>query len=268
MPGNVSGWLVTAILALATAYGPAPSARAQFNTKTPDGRTVAVQPNPAMAATNPNASTVYQGANMNAGVVNTGREGSTLGYMDIQQIEAWGRAIYHSDGSYTESTNPRAENAMIQETKSANGVLLFRRVINLDAQRRPSEVLVYDGRGLFRYRGEIVYDNQGRFREEVVFDAKNQLLRRRIQEYDPVGRPAGLKIVDDLSKIPADLKLIITREDGYDAEVAQRNQEDFWKEADERKRGAVSAEGAGEAQPATRETGKKSWFKGLFKKSD
>lgn len=246
------------------------TAHAQFNTKTNDGRTVPVQPNPEMATADPNVATVYHGANQNVGVVNTGREGSTLGYMDVRQIDAWGRAIYHSDDSFTESTNPRAENSMIQETKSANGVLLFRRVINLDAQRRPSEVLVYDGRGLFRFRGEIVYDNQGRFREEVIFDAKNQLLRRRIQEYDPLGRPTGLKIVDDLSKIPTDLKLIITREDGYDPEVAKRNQDEFWKEAQVRKndREGDAPMEERDARPASQDREKKSWFKGLFKKSD
>ena len=230
------------------------TALAQFHGGTQDGRTVAVQPNPAGGA-NPNAPAIYQGANMNAGVVDTGIGGS-LGYMDVRRVEAWGRAIYHSDGSYTESTTPKAENSMIQATKSPNGVLLFRRIISLDNYHRPKEVLIYDGRGLFRFRGEIVYDNQGRFREEMIFDAQNQLLRRRIQEYRPDGTAGGLKIVDDLSKVPADLKLVITRQDGYDAEVAQRNQDEFWRQASERQK-EDNRRGAEESASAAPEKEKK-----------
>ncbi len=221
-------------------------AEAQFHAKTNDGRTVAVQPSPTADAANPNAPTVYQGANMNAGLIDTGKvEGSTLVYKDIREIDTWGRAIYHSDGSYTESTKPKAQNSMIQETKSPNGVLLFRRVISLDAHGRPEEVLIYDGRGLFRFRGEIIYDNQGRFQEERIFDPHNQMIRSRVQEYLPNGQPGEFKIVDDLSKVPPDMKLVITRQDGYDAEAAQRNQERFWQEAQERKAGENARSAAG-----------------------
>lgn len=245
---NLALTMAVSLLAIA---GTQLDAVAQFNSGTANGGTVAVQPNPTTGAANPNSPAVYQGANMNAGLINTGKEGSTLGYQDIRQIHTWGRAIYHSDGSFTESTKPKALNSMIQETKSPNGVLLFKRVISLDSYGRPEEVLIYDGRGLFRFRGEIVYDNQGRFREEVIFDAKNQLIRRRIQEYQPNGQAGGLKIVDDLSKVPADLKLVITRQDGYDAEVAQRNQQEFWDNANVRERGSSQQPQSGSGASAT-----------------
>ncbi|MCB1229868.1 MAG: hypothetical protein KDN19_06360 [Verrucomicrobiae bacterium] len=233
---------------------------AQLHSGTADGGTVAVKPSAANgAAASPNTATVFQGANRNAGLVNTGVDGSKLGYMDIRQIDAWGRAIYHSDGSYTVSTSPKALNSMIQETFSPNGVILQRRVISLDGQGRPSEVLIYDGRGLFRFRGEILYDNQGRFREERIFDAQNQLIRRRIQKYLPNGQPGDFQIVDDLSKVPPDLKLVITQQDGYNAEVAQRNQDEFWRQAQERERGSANSD-----KPAEPKKEKKRGFLRFF----
>lgn len=225
-------------------------ATAQFHSKTQDGRTVSVAPSPmAAAGVQPGQSapkTVYQTSD-NVGLVDTGEMGSRLGYADLRNPEIWGRAIYHDDGTYTESKQDASTNALTQDTKSPSGVLVQRRLISLDAKGRPSEVLIYDGRGQYRYRGQIIYDLQGRFQEEQIYDTKSVLLRRRVQEYEPNGTPRPVQVIDDLSKIPADLKLVITRGDGIsrDGEIAQQEARRFREQASERR-----AEAQRGAEPA------------------
>ncbi len=229
---------------------------AQFHAKTENGQTVATQPNPTAAPANPGDSpTIYRGAAQNAAFSDMGAvEGAKLGYSDFRNAVVWGRAIFHPDDTYTESKQDSETNSLTQETRSPNGVLLQRRLISLDAKGRPSEVLIYDGRGEYKYRGQILYDLQGNFQEEQIYDTNSQLLRRRIQEYDAQGVPERLKVVDDLSKIPPDLKLVITRDDGVarDAETAQRNLEEFQRNAKARRaeeRGAETPVAAGEKKP-------------------
>ncbi len=136
-----------------------------------------------------------------------------LGVMDGKPVSIWGRAIYHSDESYTESKQDSNTSMLTQETKSKNGVLLQRRMITLDQMGRPGEVMIYDGRGQFKYRGLQVYDQLGRFAEEQLYDAKGTLIRRKVQEYDPRGAKMPLRSWDYVANVPPDLKLVITDED-------------------------------------------------------
>lgn len=136
-----------------------------------------------------------------------------LGQMQGKPIDIWGRAIYHSDESYTESKQDLETNTLTQVTKSKNGVRLQTRMVTLDENGRPSEVLIYDGREQFKYRGLQIYDTLGRFSEEQLYDAKGTLIRRKIQEYDPRGGKLPVRSVDYVANVPADLKLVITRED-------------------------------------------------------
>lgn len=138
---------------------------------------------------------------------------------------------------------------MTQDTKSPNGVLLQRRLITFDARRKPAEVLIYDGRNQYRYRGVFLYDQAGRFVEEQLYDTNNQILRRRVQEYETNGSPKRIWVTDHARNIPEDLKLIITEE--HDSEAAQRNYERFRREAREVKKNADRSE-----------TGKKKGFFG------
>lgn len=245
-PGNlllVAGSVVLLALAPGAALG-------QFHSKTQDGRTVSVAPSPMAAASTQQGQnapkTVYQTSDK-VGLVDTGEMGSRLGYTDLRNPEIWGRAIYHDDGSFTESKQDTSTNALTQDTKSQSGLLVQRRLISLDAKGRPSEVLIYDGRGQYRYRGQIIYDLQGRFQEEQIYDTKSVLLRRRVQEYEPNGTPKPVQVIDDLSKIPPDLKLVITRGDGIsrDGEIAQREARRFQDQASERR--ASSQQGAAAA---------------------
>jgi hypothetical protein len=127
-------------------------------------------------------------------------------------VDIWGRAIHHSDGSFTESKQDMLTNSLEQITKSKNGTRLQRRMISLDEMGRPSEAMIYDGRDQFKYRGKQLYDQLGRFSEEQIYDPKGTLIRRKVQEYTPRGEKLPVRSWDYVANVPEDLKLIITRE--------------------------------------------------------
>jgi hypothetical protein len=138
--------------------------------------------------------------------------GVKLSQMAGKAVDIWGRAIHHSDESYTESKQDMLTNTLTQETKSKNGTRLQRRIISLDEMGRPSEAMIYDGRDQFKYRGLQLYDQLGRFSEEQIYDAKGTLIRRKVQEYSPRGEKLPVRSWDYVANVPEDLKLIITRE--------------------------------------------------------
>ena len=138
--------------------------------------------------------------------------GARLGQQDSKVITAWGRSIHHSDESYTESVQDETTNTLEQVTKSKNGTKLQRRMVMLDELGRPKEIMIYDGRDQFKYRGVQLYDEIGRFREEHLFDAKGTLIRRKVQEYDLQGKKLPLRSWDYVANVPKDLQLVITRE--------------------------------------------------------
>lgn len=153
-----------------------------------------------------------------------------LGYMKGEAIAVWGRAIHHSDKTYTESELDADTKSLEQRTKSENGVLLQRRQILLDQWGRPAEILIYDGRGDFKYRGIQIYDVRGRFSEEQIYDPNDKLIRRKVQEYSPDGQKMPVRSWDYIENVPDDLKLVITREsEDPTRQVAQNNREEKQK---------------------------------------
>ncbi len=138
--------------------------------------------------------------------------GVRLGEMTGKQVDIWGRAIHHSDETYTESKQDMLTNTLKQVTKSKNGTRLQTRMISLDQMGRPSEVMIYDGRGQFKYRGLQLYDKFGRFSEEQIYDAAGTLIRRKVQEYTARGEKLPVRSWNYVANVPEDLKLVITRE--------------------------------------------------------
>jgi len=183
-----------------------------------------------------NTAQIRRGELQNAAIVNTGYiDGTSLVSTDMRDADLWARAIIHADGSYTETKKDDANAQMLtQRTLSANGVLLQERTIMADDSGFPSEVLIKDAAGNFKYRGVLVYDRNGRFMEEQLYNMNNQLLRRKIQEYGPKGEPK-LRVVEYVKNLPADIQLVITEENsGRNAEQAQRNLARFQRNAQER----------------------------------
>lgn len=223
--------------------------RAQFHAKTETGQVVPTA-NGGVAAASPGGSMVYKGQYQNAGMIETGAvSGARLGYSDYKSDLVWGRAIYHDDDSYTESKQDTETRSLTQETKSPNGVTLVKRLISLDVKGNPSEILIYDGRGQYKYRGQILYDAMGRFVEERIYDTRNELMRQTLQKYDPQNKPLPLTTVVNQAKIPADLKLVITRNDGVsrDGAKAAENYADFQRNAKEYRPGAADTPPQGAA---------------------
>ena len=125
--------------------------------------------------------------------------------------DVWGRGIHHKDGSITESKQDTNTKTLEQITKK-NNVALQRRMIMLDQYGRPTEVMIYDGRGTFKYRGVQVYDTFGRFAEEQIYNPNGDLIRRKVQGYTPQGAKMPVRSWDYIDNVPADLRLVITRE--------------------------------------------------------
>lgn len=142
-----------------------------------------------------------------------GQYNARISRMNGKNADIWGRAIHHTDGSYTESKQDNLSNTLEQETKSKNGVRLQRRMVMLDQSGRPAEVMIYDGRDQFKYRGMLLYDTLGRFVEEQVYDAQGTLIRRKVQEYTPQGLKKPARSWDYVENIPPDLRLVITQEE-------------------------------------------------------
>lgn len=183
-----------------------------------------------------NVAQIRRGELQNAAIVNTGYiDGTSLVSTDMRDADLWARAIIHADGTYTETKKDESNPQMLtQQTLSANGVLLQERVIMADDEGYPSEVMIKDAAGNFKYRGVLLYDRSGRFMEEQLYNMHNQLLRRKIQEYGPKGEPK-LRVVDYAKDLPADIQLVITEENaGRNAEQAQRNLARFQRNAQER----------------------------------
>ncbi len=187
------------------------SAQAHFNANRPAGaQPVAATPGASGASPQVGfngASTIYvsEAHRQNYGV--------EMGEQEDMRIHVWGRSIHHSDGSYTESREQNDEQHYLEQTTySKNGVEIQRRSISLDQRGRPDEVMIYDGRGTFKYRGKHVYDQLGRFSEEHLFSADGTLIRRKVQEYTNEGKRMPLRSWDYVENIPNDLQLVITRE--------------------------------------------------------
>jgi hypothetical protein len=203
------------------------SAQAHFDANRPAGMegagaapnsSVAVTPNAPLSEAQQvrfnGASTIYISDAQKAAF---SRYDLRMGEQKDLNIDVWGRSIYHSDGSYTESQEHNEGQGFLQQTTySKNGVEIQRRSITLDQRGMPDEVLIYAGgdNGKLRYRGKHLYDQLGRFSEEHLFSSDGTLIRRKVQEYSAEGKRLPLRSWDYVENVPSDLKLLITRENG------------------------------------------------------
>lgn len=219
----MSGRTKTAITLAATVGLLLPSAQAQFHSPNQTGQAAvnqqAIQQTQTRmqtaGASHAQAGAAFSGGDM---ILPEGKRQALaqwnprISEMTGKNAEIWGRAIHHSDGTYTESKQDNLSNTLEQETKSKNGTRLQRRKVMLDQSGRPSEVMIYDGRDQFKYRGLLLYDAMGRFAEEQVYDAAGTLIRRKVQEYTQQGLKMPVRSWDYVANIPADLRLVITEE--------------------------------------------------------
>ncbi|MEM1443613.1 MAG: hypothetical protein AAGF67_14805 [Verrucomicrobiota bacterium] len=167
------------------------------------------------ASSNTQAGAAYSGGDM---ILTDGKRQALsqwnpqISQMQGKYADVWGRAIHHSDGTFTESKQDNKTQTLEQITFSKNGTRLQRRMVNLDQAGRPAEVIIYDGREQFKYRGVLLYDVIGRFSEEQLYDPEGALIRRKVQEYTPQGLKLPLRSWDYVENVPADLQLVISDE--------------------------------------------------------
>lgn len=200
------------------------SAQAHFNSNRPTGAqpTTTVAPTPAAQAAVASHGNTQFGFNGGSTIFMSEAQKAAYSQYDLQMseqkdlnIDVWGRSIYHSDGSYTESQEHNEGDAFLQQTTySKNGVEIQRRSITLDQRGMPDEVMIYAGgeNGKLKYRGKHLYDQFGRFSEEHLFSADGTLIRRKVQEYSPEGKRLPLRSWDYIDYVPSDLQLVVTRE--------------------------------------------------------
>ncbi len=191
-------------------------------------------------------STIYVGDNAKK------QYGASVGEQGDNKVTNWGRAIHHSDGSFTQSLSQDGARMMEQQTMSKNGVLLQKRMITLDEYSRAKEVLIYDGRDQFKYRGVLLYDAQSRFREEQIYAADGTAIRRKIQEYALDGTKLPTRSVDYVDDVPFDLRLVITHdsEDDFSNPEGEKKKKSGWLSKKGKKQDLAPAQQQPGVQPA------------------
>lgn len=132
----------------------------------------------------------------------------------------WGQAKNHPNGNYTickvedstliQKTFTQPRTAEEHQKTDDERQPIERRVVQLDANGKPLEVLIYDIRNQLKFRGVLVYDRNGFFREERLFDPAGKLVRTRIQEYDSRGKAKPVKTVIDETAVGSDISLVLT----------------------------------------------------------
>ncbi len=184
-----------------------------------------------------------------------------MGLQEDLQIDHLARSIQHTDGSYTQTNVEIGSKEIVQITKSKNGVALLTRYISLDERGNPREVMMYrgQGRGELKYRGVLFYDELGRFKEEQLFDAKGASLRRKVQKYGPKGGRLPLKTFENVSNIPSDLQMVVTRESERQ-DAGQAEDEAEKKKGNGRKSPAAATVVQTQDSPPSGETKKKKGF--------
>ena len=171
------------------------------------------------------------------------------GQMDVRDPAVWGRAIFHPNGNYTESKLDESRRTLVQHTYRAKirdsdpAVLMQKRLIKLNPDGRPTEVLIYDAAGRLTNRGVLSYDHLGRLTEETLFDTSNNIVRRKIQAYSASGQKMPLRTYNYGKGMADDVNLLITVESVQKVNSAKAKKAkkksflrklQFWKKKDKR----------------------------------
>lgn len=100
----------------------------------------------------------------------------------------YSRTVIHPDETRTLDKRDINNKILEKRTLDKNGVLLMKSLFELNADQKPINGLVYDGRNRLLYRSEFVYDGSDRLREERIFQPDGTPVRRLIYKPDRTGR--------------------------------------------------------------------------------
>jgi hypothetical protein len=96
--------------------------------------------------------------------------------------------VLHPDGTRTESTKDPVKLQQTEKTYDARKVVIAEKIFMLNQNGDPTQGIIYDGAGNLVARVNFYFDDLGRVVEERCLNAKNEIFRRVIRQYDKSGR--------------------------------------------------------------------------------
>ena len=107
-----------------------------------------------------------------------------------------GKTIIHPDGTKTESVTDPNTREMEQKTFDANGILLMRRLYQLNERSLPVMGNVYDGAGNLIARAQSYFDDFGRLKEERLSNLQGEVFQQVVHDYDEKGKSKKPKVIN------------------------------------------------------------------------
>jgi hypothetical protein len=106
----------------------------------------------------------------------------------ISGVTVNARTVLHPDDTKTESTKDPIKLQQTEKTYDARGVVIAEKVFILNQNGDPTQGIIYDGAGNLVARVNFYFDDLGRVVEERCLNAKGEIFRRVIRQYDKSGR--------------------------------------------------------------------------------
>ncbi|MCB1225160.1 MAG: hypothetical protein KDK99_05050 [Verrucomicrobiales bacterium] len=113
-----------------------------------------------------------------------------------------GRTILHPDDTRTETVRDPNTKTMETRTVDANGVLLARRLYQLNDQGYPVMGNIYDGAGTLQARCQSFFDAFGRLQEERLYNMAGECFQQLLHSYDADGKPQTPQVINYQVKSP------------------------------------------------------------------
>ena len=107
-----------------------------------------------------------------------------------------GKTIIHPDGTKTESVSDPNTRQMEQKTFDTNGVLVLRRLYQLNERGLPMMGNIYDGAGNLVARAQSYFDPFGRLQEERLSNLQGEVFQQVVHEYDDKGKAKKPKVIN------------------------------------------------------------------------
>ncbi len=177
-----------------------------------------------------------------------------------------GKTIIHPDGTKTESVNDPNTREMEQKTFDANGVLLLRRLYQLNEKSLPVMGNIYDGSGNLIARTQSYFDAFGRLKEERLSNLQGEVFQQVVHDYDEKGKAKKPKVINYRVSSPT------MRPAMLDFTKFQQPEQETGGTGAGRVKAPVNMDSGGQPQPAatppaeTPAEPKKGFFQRLFKK--
>ena len=106
----------------------------------------------------------------------------------ISGVSVNARTVLHPDGTKTDSTKDPVKLQQTEKTFDSRGIVIAEKVFILNQNGDPTQGIIYDGAGNLVARVNFYFDDLGRVVEERCLNAKGEIFRRVIRQYDKGGR--------------------------------------------------------------------------------